>query len=746
MADDQELESLYTQAKAALSAKDYDRASDLLRQLLAIDENYKDTSRLLARMVRLKRQRWYNNPKSWAALGAVALVGLAVWSAPRLKAFSPSIASPAETTAPSTNPPFTATPYSTSTPELLPAFTSTLIPLRWKRLSTGQEFSRDEITSIVIDPNDPDVVYIGTRNAGIYKSLDGGITLMPIQNGLSFAGISGLAIDPKNPQTLYAGTPSNLIFKTVNGGGAWQAIDTRMENSYAGDTSVLIDPFDNQHIFLAAPDYGWMDSNDGGTTWNETSLSPCPSAIGAFLVHPQVNGKLYATQIREDSDCPAGVFHSTDGGGNWTRLGLEETGIYAMAIGSDPSGREILYASSVGSENRLYASDDGGQNWSELAQIACSALYVNPANPSTMYCHGVNGGYSSTNAGLSWNPLPERCCAPVAFSVDGTRMLGGGEGGLLSSSDSGISWTEIGNGLGNLRIKLKTDPAHESLYAEDAYGYIFHSPDWGIPWQQASPFFGGSYEVEWPRYWLSIGKNGDLYLAHEQTIRISKNQGTTWDFLPAPVDTANRGVLLNVSSREDTLFVSDISMDPNRSLFISMDAGQNWAHNTGEDIPYGRFYFPPAPSEIIYSVDITGYGSPAYVSTDNGASWQLCGLEPEAVPTSVDIVSDDPQRLYLATKGDGILISADGCRSWNPSNDGLGGLFVNSVAVDPFHSEIIYAGTDGGAYVSFDGGIHWGSINDGLLGATVVYSIVIDSQSNVYAATPNGVFLLGANG
>ncbi len=53
-----------------------------------------------------------------------------------------------------------------------------------------------------------------------------------------------------------------------------------------------------------------------------------------------------------------------------------------------------------------------------------------------------------------------------------------------------------------------------------------------------------------------------------------------------------------------------------------------------------------------------------------------------------------------------------------------------------------FAGTDDGAYVSFDGGAHWGEINDGLLGATVVYSIVVDNESNVYAATPYGIFKL----
>jgi len=70
------------------------------------------------------------------------------------------------------------------------------------------------------------------------------------------------------------------------------------------------------------------------------------------------------------------------------------------------------------------------------------------------------------------------------------------------------------------------------------------------------------------------------------------------------------------------------------------------------------------------------------------------------------------------------------------------GVSVNSVAFDPNKPDVVYAGTDGGAYVSFDGGQTWGQVNEGLLGATVVYSIAVDKDSNVYAATPYGIFKL----
>jgi photosystem II stability/assembly factor-like uncharacterized protein len=100
----------------------------------------------------------------------------------------------------------------------------------------------------------------------------------------------------------------------------------------------------------------------------------------------------------------------------------------------------------------------------------------------------------------------------------------------------------------------------------------------------------------------------------------------------------------------------------------------------------------------------------------------------------------DSSRVYLATQGEGVLISTDGCQTWQPS--GLSDLYVNAIAVDSNNPGTLYAGTDSGAYISFDAGKTWGQVNDGLLGATVVYSIAVDNVSNVYAATPYGIFKL----
>ena len=113
--------------------------------------------------------------------------------------------------------------------------------------------------------------------------------------------------------------------------------------------------------------------------------------------------------------------------------------------------------------------------------------------------------------------------------------------------------------------------------------------------------------------------------------------------------------------------------------------------------------------------------------------------------TTINLLAIDPRdsgHIVISSPGNGLLISGDGCQSWLSSNNGLGSLFVDAIVMDPDNPDTIYAGTDGGAYISYDSGQTWGQANDGLLGATVVYSIVVDKDGNVYAATPYGIFKL----
>ncbi|MBV5323435.1 hypothetical protein JZU51_01545, partial [bacterium] len=141
-----------------------------------------------------------------------------------------------------------------------------------------------------------------------------------------------------------------------------------------------------------------------------------------------------------------------------------------------------------------------------------------------------------------------------------------------------------------------------------------------------------------------------------------------------------------------------------------------------------------------------------YSSEDFGNTWKkleasvnikLCyGSTLQFIDTYRPMAIDplDGDHVFVIDNG-ALLESHDSCDTTEPFAKPPTAR-LNSIVFDPNNSGTIYAGTDSGAYISFDAGNTWNQINDGLLGATVVYSIAVDKDGNVYAATPYGVFKL----
>ena len=129
-----------------------------------------------------------------------------------------------------------------------------------------------EMTSIAVHPDDPQTVYVGTRDAGVFKSTDGGVSWTPARNGLIFVPIRTLVADPSNGQVVYAGTDFNGVWKTSDGGASWAQA--------GGDLSptgvimaLVIDPSDTATIYVGVGAGAYLHlgnifkSPDGGATW-----------------------------------------------------------------------------------------------------------------------------------------------------------------------------------------------------------------------------------------------------------------------------------------------------------------------------------------------------------------------------------------------------------------------------------------------------------------------------------------------
>ncbi len=718
----EQLGQLYQEARTALKSKDYARASDLFRQILLVDENFKDASRLLAQTVKLKRRRWYSHPLLWGGLGLAVLVALGVWLAPLVRGFYASQIPTAAVLS-------TALPNQTSAPSPTP----TPVPLVWKRIAMGLEFPRDTITTIVVDPKDSEVIYIGTENAGIYKTIDGGNSWHPIHNGLGNARIVSLLIDPQDPEVLYASVQSGGIYTTYDGGNNWQGTYPTGAFSERG-SFMAMDPQNSSHLYFAdgLSDTGISiyESTDAGLNWTAVHgvipASPlCTANTRALAIHP-VNGNSLLTSVDTFVDCPPGsMYLSKDSGQTWAAIGSEyfknDQG-YVYAIGTDRDGNDVFFVSS----SELYTSHDQGNTWVTQA-FSCGILKVDHNNPTTAYCGTGNTLYVTSDGGLSWNQLStiEGSITALWVSDDGSRLIVGTQDGFLASNDGGSHWLEQNSGLGNMRFELKSNPSGSILYTEDTLCNLYRSSDRGNNWESlAAEGCGLAFDPD--------GSN--LYRTSGNKILRSSNAGETWVEIPLPLDSDAAAIEVTSNNALVVLLF-------NEQVLTSMDGGSTWSEGSMDNpanLGWGELF---VGEQYIYTATPWNI----YRSEDDGISWQACVWWEGWLSTTTGRMAVDPQndsRVFISIIGKGLYVSMDACQRWQPSSTGLGSLFVNTIAIDPNDPNTIYAGTDGGAYVSFDGGGTWNQINDGLLGATVVYSIVVDSESNVYASTPYGIFRL----
>ncbi|MDR2801098.1 MAG: hypothetical protein LBB52_07530 [Desulfovibrio sp.] len=189
----------------------------------------------------------------------------------------------------------------------------------WQSLNEG--LPNLYVRCIVISPKDPNLLYVGIQD-GVAVSTSGGKQWHMSSGFRRAVNVNCIVIDPKNPQFLYAGTGGAGVFKSGNGGVSW--VDVNEGLSSLSVLALHIDPEDPDIVLAGAyhpatpTDFYVGQSNggafrtvDGGRTWGETDLLTI--TIFSFTAHAQYPGVVYAGAW-------GGAYRSTDRGVTWTDI------------------------------------------------------------------------------------------------------------------------------------------------------------------------------------------------------------------------------------------------------------------------------------------------------------------------------------------------------------------------------------------------------------------------------------------
>lgn len=356
--------------------------------------------------------------------------------------------------------------------------------LSWRNVGPGGIGGRISDFAVVAD--DPDTIYVGTAQSGVWKSINGGITWEPVFDDQRRHAIGGLDVAPTNPNLVWVGTGEssgrNLVstswgdgmYKSEDGGKSWRNMGLA-DSFHIG--RVRIDPRDENIVFAsvvgplvhdndsANEARGLYRTTDGGESWQKV-LSAGPYAGFADIdFDPRDPDVLYATAWHRQrldwswiaTGDDGGVWRSADGGDTWTKLskGLPEGDMGRIGVSVCRSQPDTVYLNIEGSLGGVYRSDDRGASWERTnpdvrgsqyyAQVRCD-----PQDPervyvlSTSFDVSTDGGRTFTNE-MEGHPVHVDHHALWIDPRDSDHLLLGNDGGIYVSRDRGGSWRFVDN-------------------------------------------------------------------------------------------------------------------------------------------------------------------------------------------------------------------------------------------------------------------------------------------------------------
>jgi len=271
---------------------------------------------------------------------------------------------------------------------------------------------------ISIGGGDPNLTLGGTQDNGD-ELYTGSTTWTGVVFGDGFA----TAIDPFNPQIMYVTTQDAAMYKSTNGGASFTFISPFSNGRF--DTLLTMDPSAPQHLYTD-PGTGFVyQSNDAGSTW--TAISPSEGFFNSINVAPTDSNTVYAAT-------ESGVLvtrNALSGTSSvWNRFNAPDSS-GASEIIADPHDPTIAYAvRSFFDGPRVFKITGAGATWTDitgnLPLIAVNDIVIDPAQANTLYIATDIGVFSTTDGGTTWNTLvqglPRSAVTSLALEPS-TRVL-----------------------------------------------------------------------------------------------------------------------------------------------------------------------------------------------------------------------------------------------------------------------------------------------------------------------------------
>jgi photosystem II stability/assembly factor-like uncharacterized protein len=560
------------------------------------------------------------------------------------------------------------------------------------------------IGRVVVHPTNPDIVYVAAlgdlwgpnRERGVFRSTDGGATWTHSLAINEDTGAADIAIDPQSPNILYAaayqrrrtvfgysgGGPGGGIYRSIDGGAHWTRLGgDKLGRGLPSTGDIGRCAFDifrkNSNIVYALVEHrtlgGVYRSEDKGVSWTRMSdTNPRPSYFSQIRVDPNNDNVVWLGGVN--------IYYSQDGGKTFDQTRFRDVHSDVHGIWIDPANSEHLI---IGTDGGVATTWDTGRHWMPHYNIPLAQFYEVAYDFQKPYriCGGLQDNYSWCG--------PSSTTQQTGIANEDWQVVLGGDGfySRIDPTDPNIVYAESQDG--NLtRRNLRTGEARSIRPQEDndeapRYRFQWNSPLMISPHDPKTIYYGGNHffkSTDRGDTWVRLGDDLTTKAKRdEQQIMgkaigpdtLSRHDGVVaWPTITAIAESPVRAGVLWAGTDDG-------------NVQLSRDGGKSWtnvfSHISGA--PKGGYVSRVEPSHKEEGT--------AYITFDNHRS------------------ADYGVYIFMTKNfGDSFSRISAGI----PPDAGT----VHVIREDPVNPNLLFAGTEFGAFVTFDRGAAWTRLKNGL--------------------------------
>ncbi|MCW5519442.1 glycosyl hydrolase [Aureitalea sp. L0-47] len=585
--------------------------------------------------------------------------------------------------------------------------------------SLGPAFMSGRIADIDIHPENESIWYVAVGSGGVWKTVNSGTTWTPVFDDQPSYSVGAVTIDPNNPETIWVGSGEDVggrhvgygdgVYKSLDGGKSWKNMGLKNSQHIS---RILVHPFNSDVVWVTAQGPLWSKGGDRG------------------------------------------LYKTTDGGENWTRLLGDDEWTGATDIAMDPRDPDVLYVFTWqrhrtvaaymggGPGTALYKSTDGGDSWDKLTNglpsswLGKCSVAISPQNPDVVYAaieldRRKGGVYRSDDAGGSWTQMSETVSGGTGPHYYQELYACPHHEGRLYLMDNNLQISEDGGKtFYRMNESNKHGDNHAIAFKQSDPNYLIVGSDGGLyesfdltkTWKYVenlpvTQYYKMAVDDAEPFYHIYGGtQDNSTQRGPSRTDNVHGIQSSDWSVIlnwdgHQPATEPGNPNIVYAERQEGTL--SRIDMSTGEVVDIQPQPGEN------ED--YERYNWdapilvsPHSPTTIFFA------SQRVWKSTNRGDSWTAI---------SGDLTKNE-ERITLPIMGKQ--------QSWDAPWDVYAMSNYNtitSLAESPKQQGLIYAGTDDGIIqVTEDGGANWRKIPVGNLPGVPSTAFVNDIKADLFDA------------